>query len=309
MIYKSRVGRRSKDEIAALKALLLETARGEAPTTIRHLFYCMVVAGAIEKSEAEYHNVVIRLATEMRMSGELPFSYIADSTRFVHEPAAYDSLEEGVRDAARSYRKNLWLYQPAICETWVEKDAMRAVVSPVTWEYDVPLMLCRGFPSLSFLYSTWQTIEMKGKPTHIYILSDFDRSGYRIDENIRQRLSYFTSKFGGPPVSFERLAVTEEQVEALNLPTRPPKPGERDGFSRNVELDAMNSNYVRGLVRDAIERHLPAGELARLKEVEAIEREQFLGFAHGLRSNPEKIGQADAPSVTGAGEAKAPLLD
>ena len=47
------------------------------------------------------------------------------------------------------------------------------------------------------------------------------------------------------------------------------------------ELDAIPPDDLRALVQAAIERHLPAVELARLKHTEELEREtmmQFLGY-------------------------------
>jgi hypothetical protein len=38
-------------------------------------------AGSIEKTEAAYHNVVVRLLTELRMSGAIPFESITDESR------------------------------------------------------------------------------------------------------------------------------------------------------------------------------------------------------------------------------------
>jgi hypothetical protein len=46
----------------------------------------------------------------------------------------------------------------------------------------------------------------------------------------------------------------------------------------SVELDAIEPDRLRDLVRGAIERHMPAGELERLKMVEESERESIIQF-------------------------------
>lgn len=305
MLDKPRL-RRTKAEVEKLKDLLNEFAQEEAPTTIRHLFYRMVAAGAIEKTEAQYQNVVIRLCTDMRMNGELPFRWIADNTRFVYQPESFDSVGEALNDAAKLYRKNLWRSLGDYVEIWCEKDAIRSILSEVTWQYDVPLMICRGQPSISFLYSTFENLLAQlqaGKRCHIYILTDYDRSGGLIDENIRKKLRFFwRKKFHyempdnarsiQPPeddfdraISFKRLAVTEDQIGELDLPTRPPKLHEKNGYTENVELDAMPTGYLRDLVRDAIEEYLPKEDFDMLKKVEGEEKAAFLKIAKRFKSN------------------------
>ena len=46
----------------------------------------------------------------------------------------------------------LWNEADSYVEIWLEKDALAGVVYPVTSMYDVPLMVARGYASLSFLY-------------------------------------------------------------------------------------------------------------------------------------------------------------
>ena len=61
-------------------------------------------------------------------------------------------------------------------------------------------------------------------------------------------------------ISFERLAVTPEQIRAWDLPTRPTKNSDSrsKGFGDiSVELDAIAPEQLRDLVRDVIEQHLP----------------------------------------------------
>ena len=69
--------------------------------------------------------------------------------------------------------------------------------------------------------------------------------------------------------------MTEEQIAAMRLPSRPTKTS--DSRSRSfgpvsVELDAIEANALRDLVRNAIERHLPAWHLEGLQLVEEQER-------------------------------------
>jgi hypothetical protein len=49
------------------------------PMTVRQVFYQLVSLGAIDKTEVEYKQTVVRLLTEMRRTHELPFVWIADT--------------------------------------------------------------------------------------------------------------------------------------------------------------------------------------------------------------------------------------
>ena len=68
MLDKTR-DRRTKDEIQQLKDHIYRIAEEEHPTNLRHIFYRLISEKAIEKSEDNYDNVVIRLASIMRRNG------------------------------------------------------------------------------------------------------------------------------------------------------------------------------------------------------------------------------------------------
>ena len=94
----------------------------------------------------------------------------------------------------------------------------------------------------------------------------------------------------GVPVVFEQIAVTERQVRDLDLPTREPKrisPADRKWpFAFACELDAIPPDYMRGLVRKAIERHLPADQFAILKTAEESERTLTRQLVAGIGGAP-----------------------
>ncbi len=82
-------------------------------------------------------------------------------------------------------------------------------------------------------------------------------------------------------IYFARLAVTPSQIRDLDLPTRPKKSDSRaGGFGEvSVELDAIHPDYLRALVAEAIERHLPRGHLEVLKVAEESERAVLFRWA------------------------------
>lgn len=275
-------GRRSKSEIDAICAALYTALKEDAPMTVRQVFYRLVSSGVIDKTEGEYKSTVCRLLAKMRREGEVPFSWIADNTRWMRKPRTYSSLENMLRTTAEAYRRAVWDNQDAYVEIWLEKDALAGVLMEETSAWDVPLMVVRGFSSLSFLYSAAETIAEVGKPTYLYYFGDYDPSGLVIPRKIEEDLRTFAPD---AEIHFRRVAVTSEQIKGLSLPTRPTK--KTDSRSKNfkgesVEVDAIPSRKLREIVRDCITRHIDEREYEALKAAEASEREmlkQWVGEA------------------------------
>jgi hypothetical protein len=250
------------------------------PMTVRQVFYQATVHGVVEKSEAGYNKVQTDLVL-MRRAGELPYDWLADNTRWQRKPRTFRDPAHAIEETARFYRKDLWIDAESYVEIWLEKDALSGVIMPVTSMFDVPLMVARGYASLSFLHSAAEYIGANDVPTYIYHLGDFDPSGVNAGEKIEETLRELAPE---AEIHFERLAVTPEQIEAWNLPTRPTKTSDTrsKGFGDiSVELDAINPDDLRDLVQEAIERHLPPEQYEVLRQAEASERE-WLAFRASL---------------------------
>lgn len=264
--------RRTRAEIEALREAIVQTLETDRPMTVRQLYYRLVSAGAIDKTEAEYRGVV-RLTGLMRREGAIPYGWIADATRWQRKPTTHSSLKRALQITAETYRRSIWANQSAYVEIWLEKEALAGVLWPVTSEWDVPLMVCRGYPSLSFLHTAAETIRAWNRPTFLYYLGDRDPSGLDIPRTVEREIRGFAPKVD---LTFDRIAVTEEQIEALGLPTRPTK--KTDTRSKNfiggsVEVDAIPPAMLREIVDDAITDHIDERSYESLMAVEEAERE------------------------------------
>jgi hypothetical protein len=155
----------------------------------------------------------------------------------------------------------------------------------VTWEYDVSLMVSRGFTSETFAYEAVQANLGRERPYVIYALYDFDRSGADATRTLKEKLERFGQEHG-VEVRFHHLGLTRSQVRDWNLSTRPHKCGsaadQRWPYPFACELDAMPPDHLRALVRDAIEQHLPSAEFFRLKRIEQAERDTLQTFLEGM---------------------------
>lgn len=269
--------RRTKGEMARFHAALLDVVSDQWPMTVRQVFYQAEVRGLVEKEESGYTKVQ-RALMHLRSVKRLSFSWIVDSTRWQRKPSTHDSAEDAIRAAASSYRQAVWSRLDQRLEIWCEKDALAGVLVPVTAEFDVPLLVARGYSSASFVHSAAMEIADDaeyGITTYVYHLGDYDPSGQDAARDIKEKLLKYT-----PPDSFgfKQLAVTMEQINSHHLPTRPTK--RKDTRARgfgdvSVELDALPPDVLRGLVRSAIEAHLPDGHMDNIRFAEAEERRGF----------------------------------
>lgn len=270
--------RRSGKQIASIRERIYETLAADHPMTIRQLFYRLVVGEVINKLESEYKQTVVRLTAEMRLSGEIPFGWIADNTRWMRKPRTHSSIEEAMRESIESFRRSVWDEQDTYVEIWLEKDALAGVLYDVTAAWDVPLMVTRGFPSLSFVYEAAEAIRDAGRPVYLYYFGDHDPSGICIDQTLERRLREFAPE---ADITFTRLAVLPGQIELMGLPTRPTKSS--DSRSRNfdgesVEVDAIEPRTLRQIAEDCITHHIDVDSLRRLKISEAAQQEACREF-------------------------------
>jgi len=258
---------------------LISYAEEHGPVTVRGLFYRATVAGlpGIDKTESGYGKIQ-RQVLALRRSGRLSYSNIADATRYMRRPRTFNGVKDALIETARTYRKSYWHNSPFEVEIWLEKGALVGTIAPVTFEFDVPLMPTSGYSSETFAYEAVEALRGTGKTLVIYSLYDFDRSGKEAEESLRKKVMRFGAELG-VPVEFHSLGLSLDQVIDLELPTREPKrktaADRKWPYAIAAELDAIEPDKLRDIVRKAIERYLPSAELEMLKTVERMERETF----------------------------------
>lgn len=213
--------RRTKAAITSIRDAIRDILENDHPQTVRQVFYALTVRGVIKKAEIEYQRTVIRLLVDMREADEVPFDWVADNTRWMRKPNTFVGLDACLNATANFYRRDLWAAMPVYAEIWCEKDALAGVLIGETEPYDVPLMVAKGYASISFLHSAAKTIEAKRKPSFIYHFGDLDPSGVDAARDIEAKLRRYAPS---AEIHFERPAVTRQQVEEWGLP-----PNEDDG--------------------------------------------------------------------------------
>ena len=183
------------------------------------------------------------------------------------------------------YRLDEWEHADHRVEVWCESRSLAGTVQRTCEELGVDLYPAGGFASDTFVYEAAQEIEYIGKPTVLLYLGDYDPAGLLIDQDIIRKLREHLPE---QDVELRRLAITAEQIEQYNLPTKPRKAGDRRrlDIASTVEAEALPAGTLREMLRDAVDEYLPDGVRERTKRAEAAQRETL----RVLSSRVDKTG-------------------
>lgn len=287
-IYRARTikrGRRTKSQIEQLDEQIIEALSGDHPQSVRHTFYAMTnprLPEPVEKTEGGYRTVQDR-CLKLRRAGAIPYSWISDSSRMGYHTQTYGSASDFLRSVSGLYRANLWEQDdvPTYCEVWVESRSLAGTLIELCRELAVSLYPAGGFTSASFAYQAAEGLNAQGV-TKVFYLGDYDPSGVLIDVSIERELRRHLKR--GVSLDFERIAITPEQIEMFDLPTKPRKPGDRRALhiEETVEAEAMPAGLMRDMLRMHIEALLPEGALDVVKVAEESEREHIERMAELL---------------------------
>jgi hypothetical protein len=288
MISKRK--RRTQAQIEQLQKQIIDVLKSDYPQSIRHIFYRMTdprLPESVEKSEKGYVTVQRQL-TNMRRDGTIPYGWITDATRSGHFTQTYSNPADAVEATSQFYRRSVWANTPDYVEVWCESRSIAGVIRCETDTYAVPLYPSGGFASLSLAYQAAGHIrqEADGRPVHIIYIGDHDPAGVLIDVKIEEELR---NHLADHDITFHRIAITEDQINLMGLPTKPPKKGDsRGGFTGGtVEAEAMPAGEMRELLRAKIESFIPARAIEVLEVAEESERRLLSVLAASLRHEQE----------------------
>jgi hypothetical protein len=280
---------------AATRALLadvetvLDTYSEHLPLTIRQVFYALVGAEKLDKTEGAYERLCEHL-NRARRARLIDFDCIRDDGVSVCETITYNGVEDFANETARrasNYRRNRQAGQPYAVELWSEAGGMVYQLAKVADDYSIPVYSAGGFASLSATHQIAARALQRNVPTVILHVGDFDPSG----------VSIFTSMMADAAAFVEadraiktleiipvRVALTAEQVETYNLPTAPAKVSDtrsRSWDGGTCQLEALPPDVLAEHVRVAIGQWVDQGVLEDHQEDEHRERAELLGLPAG----------------------------
>lgn len=254
----------------AAKAILDEY---EGQMTVRQLYYQLVARGVLHNVPKAYTNIGTALG-KARECGVIPYEAFEDRARRIDgsfenlsylgdDPARY-AVDQVLESLQPSWcRTQRWAEQPVYLEVWTEKDALASVIGGVCEELGVPLVICRGYPSMTLVHEAKRRLRIEGhshKRCVVLYAGDLDPSGWDISRHIQEHVVDGTGS-----VDFRRVALNPEQVADLDLPPTEQKQTDTRyaGFQKAVpelgddcyELDAVEPRTLKAMLREAIEMH------------------------------------------------------
>lgn len=274
-----KLGDPSLQIIAAANEIIAEYSAQGLDLTLRQLYYQFVARGLLENKQTEY-NRLGNIISDGRLCGLVPWDKLVDRTRNLMGMETYESPRELLKDAARTYKRDLWQDQNWRPEVWVEKEALTGVVSGICNQLRVDFFACRGYNSQSEQWRAGQRLAgyvRKGQRPIIFHLGDHDPSGIDMTRDNRDRLELFA----GTPIIVQRLGLNMNQVEELNPPPNPAKMTDsraadyviKFGY-KSWELDALDPTYIRNLIDNAVQqvRDMTVWKRSLAREVNEIDR-------------------------------------
>lgn len=259
-----------------LKVLLpaIEILEQEHPVTVRHLYYCLIGQSILTKEEEGYDKLV-KVVKRARLSGLVPWNWIIDTSRRVLQFSLYDSVKEFLTKRIPYYYKDTWENQRRYILVWVEKEALaRSLWQSVNY-YNIPVFPAKGYDSWAhFLKAVKKMREMEDKELVVLYLGDHDPSGMNMPSDLQNRCKLMNLN-----VRFERIAITEEQIDQYNIPKLPLRKNPKTGKYKDpraekyvekygawfVELDALKPSVLKQIVEEKVEE---------LLDLEAFEDDQ-----------------------------------
>ena len=268
-----RKQRRTQEQMETLRSAIYAVAEADRPVSIRHIFYRMVTQNLVEKSAKGYQQLQ-KATVDMRDGGALPYAWIEDSSRHAHWNTGYAGVGDYAEAAAQLYRRDYWTSTDTLVEVWCESRSLAGVLGQVCREYVVPLFPSSGFSSLSFTYQAAGHIQESGRANAVILyVGDYDQAGVLIDKAIESRLREFLASWPGA-LTFTRLAVNDDQIDTMGLPTRPPKASDTRSkeVTRAVEAEAIPAPAMRGIVSSALQELIPEQVLRHERLIEGQEQ-------------------------------------
>jgi hypothetical protein len=132
---------------------------------------------------------------------------------------------------------------------------------------------------LADLAATAQDLERKNRPAEIFHFGDYDPSGQDAIATVQRDLPELAPQTARLGIEFEIVAVTPEQIEEMNLPTRPTKTSDTRassfGSNLSVELDAIEPNVLRQMVDETLQACFPPGALDANRRQQEKDRQKI----------------------------------
>jgi hypothetical protein len=270
----SKIGRLRK---RALELLEEHDRNGEIPTSVRFLFYELVQLRVLSKEKTGARRPDQDLCDaifDLREHGLVPWDWIVDETRTLHDYTGAKSVKDWVLTISLHAAKiDPWRGDAPL--TLTESRSLAGVLNAMCRDYRNRIAATNGQVG-GFLRTKIAPLLRRGD--RVLYLGDWDWCGHQIEENTRAVLERAAG-----PLRWERLALTEDQVDAYRLP-KIIKHDKRynDGKPHEaVETEALRQSVIVDIFRNRLDELLPE-PLARVHEREKRQRAAVRRLLNGV---------------------------
>ncbi len=270
-----RMNKANKARLEVINSIIEEYQDQGYILTLRQLYYQLVSRDVIPNLHKEYAKLS-NLLKEGRMAGIVDWDAIEDRLRKPSSPASFDSPEDILNAAINQYALPRQEGQEVYLEVWVEKDALSGVLRRVTEKYHIPILVNRGYSSVSAMFDSYQRFKRAyngNQSVKVLYLGDFDPSGVDMIRDIRSRVIEFIMGDFSFESEYEALrdfdfsikpiALTKEQIDTYNPPPNPAKQSDprakqfiKKHGSTSWEVDALRPEVLNEILDSSIKECL-----------------------------------------------------
>jgi len=251
--------------------------------TVRQIYYQLVSQRLIPNKASAYGSFDNHL-TRARETGLVDPSSIIDRSRTIRNESrpGWESPDSYLATVQDAYRRDPLHGQPRQVELWVEKDALSQVLYDAVERYQPTVVVCRGYSPYTLLYEANERLDCDDL---VLYAGDFDPSGLDAYRDIADKLR----------CEVHRIALTEEQIEAHQLPPIPTKATDKrqPAYVQQYgdaawELDALRPDTFQAAVREAFEAELDLPKIADVRQREEEEQAELHNLIARLRDDRKR---------------------
>lgn len=262
----------NKERLNMINDIITEYQDQNYVLTLRQLYYQLVSRDVIPNDQKEYSKLS-KLLKEGRMGGIVDWAAIEDRLRRPSQPASFNDPADIMDAAIQQFALPRQRGQKTYVEVWVEKDALSGVLKRITEKYHIPILVNRGYSSVSAMFDSYERFESalrRNQEIVILYLGDYDPSGIDMIRDVRDRILEFMAGSSDIMDMFESLMHKDHDIYNEFM-----SPYVRDqGLEEDFALEIAASDWAASkftvtpiaLTRDQIDLYNPPPNPAKIKD-------------------------------------------